>query len=347
MANKVGNAASGALSGAAAGSALGPVGAIAGGALGFVGGLFGGGPSEQEKAAAEAVRALEQQYKIAPEEARKIVLQRYQDIGALTPEMEQAILAEPSAYEQVTVDPRFRKTQLEALARLEQKVNQGGLDLEDRAALAEIQRQEAQAARGREQAILQNMAQRGMGGAGAELAARLASSQASADQAAQRGLNVAAQAQKRAAENIQQIANQARAMSSDELARAESLAAARDATQRFNVGQRSNVQQRNVAASNRAGELTFTNKQDIANKNTAIAQEQARLDRDAKLDYIDAQNKKLVDVLKAKSGQAASIDAGNKARSEGLQSTLTNTGALLKEGSKEGGMFTKDFWKKM
>lgn len=342
MANKTQSALSGAGQGAATGFAVGgPIGGLIGGGIGLLGGLFGGGKSEAEKAAEQAVADLEQNYGVEPIEARRVVYEKFKEIGALTPEMEQAILAGPTAQEQVTTDPRFKQTQLEALSRLERKMAEGGLDLEDRANLAAIQQQEAQAARGREEAILQNMAQRGMGGAGAELAARLANSQAAADQAATRGLSVAAQAQKRAAENIAQAANQARTMQQDELIRAENLAAARDSAERFNVGQRSNVQQRNVGAKNRAQELNTDYQREIAAKNTGITNQQRLDDRAAQLGYTDAKNARLAAIANARNAQAVQADQSAAANAQGWSNTLAGLGSAVIKG-KEAGLFGDD-----
>lgn len=344
MANKAQSALSGAASGAAAGAALGSVvpgignvvGAVGGGIIGGLGSLLGGGPSEAEKAAAQAVEDLQNNYDIPPLEARRIVYERYKEIGALTPEMEQAILAEPTAFEKVTVDPSLGAAQKQALANIQNKMNQGGLDLNDLADLQTLQLQTAQAARGRDEAIQQQMQQRGMGGAGAELAARLSASQAGADQASQRALAIAAQAQRNKAEQINQSFNMARNMSQDELNRAESLAKARDVNQQFNVGQQTGAQQRNVASKNRAGELTWNNKQSTMDKNTGVANQQRLDDRAATLGYSEAKNKKLADIANARNAQAIQSDQSSAANAQGWNNALTGIGAGVVAGKKAG-----------
>lgn len=343
MANKAIKAGSSALSGAAAGSALGPIGAIAGGALGLLGGLFSGGKSEEQKAQEAAIEQL-RQIEIATPEERRIILQKLEEIGQLTPEMLEAIELGPTAYEAVTTDPALRQAQMDALARYQRKVAEGGLDLEDRAALEEIKRETARAARGQEEAILQNMAQRGMGGAGAELAARLAGSQASADRASQLGLNVAAQAQRRMAENIANQAGLARNIQSDELARFQQLAQARDIRDRFNVQNRQTVQASNVQAQNLAKQQNLDYKRRIAEANIDAANRQAVIDRQARLDYL----KDKADKSRSIAGQGiqvgAASDASKKASDEGLASVIGGVGGVLKEGTKEGGILTKKFW---
>jgi len=343
MANKALKAGSGALSGAAAGAALGPIGAVAGGALGLLGGLLGGGKSEEQKAQEAAMEQL-RQIQIATPEQRAVMLQKLEEIGQLTPEMLEAIELGPTAFEQVSTDPALRAAQMDALARYQRRVSEGGLALEDRAALEEIEREVAQQARGREEAILQNMAQRGMGGAGAELAARLAGTQASADRAAQQGLNVAAMAQKRMAENIANQANLAQTMESSELNRAQQLAQARDNRERFNVANRQDVNRANVGAKNVAQQQNLDYRRRVAEANVDTANKQALLDRQNRLDYLKDQ----ADRTKLLAGQNVDVgkasDASKKASDEGLSSVIGGVGGILKEGTKEGGLLTKKFW---
>lgn len=337
MASKGQSALAGAGKGASIGTAILPgwgtaIGAAAGGLIG----LFGGGKSEEQKAAEQAALDLEQKYQIAPEEARRIVFEHYKEIGKLTPEMEQAIALEPTAYEKVTVDPTLGAAQKQALANIQNKMNQGGLDLNDLANLQTIQLQTAQAEKGRQDAILTNAQQRGMGGSGSELAARLSSSQASADQAGQRGLSVAAQAQKNLGEQTLQSFNMAQKMSQDELNRGNSLAQAQDINSQFNANLRSGVNQRNTAARNKAQELDTTYSREIAKANTGLTNTQKVNDRNARIGYIDDSNQKLKDVLAAKTGAASSRDRSNAANAESSGNLISGIGATLLKGDEAG-----------
>lgn len=337
MANKAQSALSGAGSGAAAGTAILPGwGTAIGAVVGGLGGLLGGGKSEDAKAAEQAVNDLETKYNIPSEEARKIVYEKFQAIGALTPEMEQAILAAPSAFEKVTVDPTLGAAQRQALANIQNKMNQGGLDLNDLADLQTLQLQTAQADKGRQDAIQQQMQQRGMGGAGSELAARLAASQASADQQSQRALAIAAQAQKNKAEQINQSFNMARGMSQDELSRAESLARARDVNEQFNVGQRSGTQQRNIASKNRAQEMDTDYARNIAENNTRMSNLQKTDDRAAKLGYAQDSNAKLAAIANARNAQAVQADQSAASNAQGWNNALTGIGAAAVAGNEAG-----------
>ncbi len=107
-----------------------------------------------------------------------------------------------SAMQNVNGDGAGRDAQQRALDQLSNVQAQGGLQLQDRAALNDIQSGVAQQERASRGRILDSMRQRGMGGSGAELAAMLSSGQAGADRASKEGLGVAAQAQRRAYEAI-------------------------------------------------------------------------------------------------------------------------------------------------
>jgi len=139
------------------------------------------------------------------------------------------MLLGPSALEGVQADPRAIAAQHEALNQLSQW-GQGEVTDADRAMydFSNLQnRQQAdQMARGQREALMQNMAARGLGGSNAELAAALGSDQAQtqryATQDAQNRANMLGQVQNRALNSISQmgsLGNQVRGQSFGEGAR--------------------------------------------------------------------------------------------------------------------------------
>ncbi len=136
-------------------------------------------------------------------------------------------------------DPELKAAQMAALARLQKVSDEGGNTLEDQATFNKYQNQAAQrdaAARG---ALLENMQARGVAGSGAELAAKLAGQQATAQNAALAGEDQAAQAQKRALQAIMQRGQLADTLSSADMRRKE----AKDAVARYNAQARERGQQ--------------------------------------------------------------------------------------------------------
>jgi len=167
----------------------------------------------------------------------------------------------PSAYENIQLDPEALDAQRAALSKLGE-IDQGGLLLGDKVALQEIQDSLAQEDAGRQAAIQQNMAERGMGGGGAELAQRLMSQQASADRAGANSRNVAAMAQQRALDAIMQRGQLGGQMRMQQYGMEADKARAMDEISRFNAGQRQQAQVVN---------------QDTANMNTRLAHQQATM----------------------------------------------------------------------
>ena len=165
----------------------------------------------------------------------------------------------PSAFENIQLDPDTLNAQKAALAQLGE-LSQGGLNLQDKADLADIANIVAQQDAGRQAAIQQNMAERGMGGGGAELAQRLMSQQAGADRASANSRNVAAMAQQRALDAIMQRGQLGGQMRMQQYGMEADKARAMDEISRFNAGQRQQAQLVN---------------QDISNMNTRLAHEQA------------------------------------------------------------------------
>lgn len=155
-----------------------------------------------------------------------------------------------TAYDGISVDPRLKDAQMAALNQLAGVAKDGGMNAADKANLASIQSQTGQADRGRREAIMQNMQQRGFGGSGNELLAQLSSSQAATDRSAQEGLNVAGMAQQRALDAMLQGGNLAGGIRGQDFGEQSKIAQARDEVSRFNAGVQNNANQFNAGAAN-------------------------------------------------------------------------------------------------
>jgi hypothetical protein len=165
--------------------------------------------------------------------------------------------------------------EMATLDQLNQIVSGGGLTDIDRARLAEIRAQQAAQERGGRQAILQGMAQRGLGGGGSELAAYLQAQQSGADRAALEGAQVAAEAQARQLQAGLQRAGLAGNIGERDYTRQAQKAEAQDIINRFNVQNKNLAQMSNLerqqAISNLNKQLAQANvdarqRQEIINK---------------------------------------------------------------------------------
>jgi len=180
----------------------------------------------------------------------------------------------------ISTDPALRSQQMASLAALQNLAQSGGLNLQDKAALASVQDQAAQADRGRRQAIQQNMQARGMGGSGASLLAQLQSNQAATDQQSQQGMDIAGQAQQRALQAMMQGGQLAGQIQGQDFSQQAQQAQAQDAVNSFNArnqtasnqynaGVQNQVAQTNAANALQSGEFNTNKNLDVAKTNAA------------------------------------------------------------------------------
>lgn len=183
------------------------------------------------------------------EEAQQYLQQAEASMDATQiPELQRAVAEQigSTAFEQIKTDPALRRAQMGALSKLGQIAEEGGMTLEDKAALNQITGQLSRQQAGARQAIMENMAARGTLGSGAELAQRLSAQQESAQQASQRGLDVAAMAQRRALDAIMQRGQLGGSIRAQEYGEASNRAQAQDAIARYNADARQRAQAYNL-----------------------------------------------------------------------------------------------------
>jgi len=229
-----------------------------------------------------------------------------EQVGEMSPEEARAFLSEGTAYEDISVDPRLAQAQKDVLGDLQLIADEGGLTAEDRSFLSQIASQERTQERGAREAILQGAAERGVGGSGLELQQQLIAQQESAGRQSERDLSVAAMAQKRKREALQQSAQLAGNIRGQEYGEQAQLASARDAIDRFNLANQQNVEFTNVGARNQAQQFNLQTAQDIANKRAIY---------DAGLDQQRFQNQMMITEGRAQSerDRAKNINAESAA----------------------------------
>lgn len=211
----------------------------------------------------------------APETAdMEIQLQQLVQQGILTPEEAETVKLGDSSMNGISLDPNLKRAQMDALAGLQEITDGGGMTAMDKANLSRIQNQENAAARGQREAILQNAQARGLGGSGLELMSQMQNQQDSATRASQRDLDVAGMAQQRALESLMQGGQLAGQIGTQDFNQQAQVAQANDAIARFNAQNRQAQINQNVAARNTAQAANLGAKQEIANANTTLANQQ-------------------------------------------------------------------------
>src|SRR5665213_3310976 len=131
--------------------------------------------------------------------SQQLNLQDYQNAGNLNLQNEQA----PNAMAGIQTDPRLVQAQMSALNQLS-TTGAMGMTPGEQAALTQAQNNAASQAQAKNAQIMRQFEAQGMGGSGAQLAAQLNNSQASAQQLANNSNQVAQNAQQNALQAISQ-----------------------------------------------------------------------------------------------------------------------------------------------
>lgn len=173
--------------------------------------------------------------------------------------------------QQISEDPKVRADILQNLSRMQYLADKG-LSAEDELGMEKARSEAEQMARGREQAVIQNLQARGQGGAGMEAALRAQAAQESANRARQGAMEQAAQTARQKALYTQAYGNALSQFRGDEFGQNAQNAGIANQQALTNVNARNQAKLRNLGA-----------RQDVATMNLQ-AQNQAQLRN------IDAQN---------------------------------------------------------
>jgi len=223
-----------------------------------------------QQAALEEYRRLIDEVGAPPDLSAAVVLEKLQQAGVLTPELEQAINLDASKRAQVQEDDSLRGAQVRALQQMAKR-SRSGLTAEERAE-ANIARGEVQRdLQAKQEQIVNDLAMRGQAGGGAEIAARLMSSQEAADRASEEADRIQAMASARALQAMQAESQMAGSLRGQDFDVNMAKAGAEDEFNRFNVENQISRQTRNIGARNVSQEANLREKQRIQDTNTETA----------------------------------------------------------------------------
>lgn len=212
-------------------------------------------------------------------EEQQLMLQHPEYLGDYQAMMENAQSQGPSAMEGISTDPRLQDAQMAALENLSQ-MGESGLLPGEEAALRQSRRGAAGEAQAKSAQIMSDMERRGMGGSGAELAARLQASQSSADRMSQESDREMQMAQERALGAISQGGALAGQVRGQQFGEQSDVAKAKDYINQFNTQNQQAVQQRNVANQNQAGMRNLSEQQRIGEAGTAANNTQQQYNKE-------------------------------------------------------------------
>lgn len=205
-----------------------------------------------------------------PDLSAEIIRQNLQQVGVYTPALEQAITQDVSKVSQIQEDPSLRNAQTNALQGLQQR-GATGLTAVERGAFNEARNKAAKEAEAKREQVIQNLAQRGMGGSGAEIAAQLGASQNSDQELAAEGDRLAATAAQNALQATAQAGQLGGQIRGQDFSVAGTKAQAEDALNQFNISNQIARQQRNIASQNTAQQGNLAEQQRISDTNINAA----------------------------------------------------------------------------
>lgn len=275
---------------------------------GLVGNLMGSSDRKRARKAMKAALAELNALGVPPDLSKEIIYQQFEQVGILTPELEEDMAMAESEFNNIKEDQNLKNTQLEALNMFKQQA-ETGLGGEERAALNQIQQATRQDVRAKQEQILADQQRRGMAGSGNELIAQLHASQAGADAASNQGNELMAMIAQRVRQGAQDMAGTAESMRAQDYQVASDKATALDARNQYLHQNSMSRQARNVDRTNEASahNLAEAQRTDEMNRNL-YNQEQLR-QRAEEGNYWDRKMGLANAKAAAHQGQAASYNA--------------------------------------
>lgn len=291
----------------------------------LLGGLLSGGKKKSSGLSEEALQRL-RQIQVPGIAERQFQVEELVRQGQITPEEATAILQEESQFGAISLDPRLRQAQFDALSSLQQVGTEGGLTATSRARLDEVQRAAAGRERAQRGAILQQFAQRGISGSGLELAAQLGAQQAEAGRVSSEGFQTQALAEQRALQALAQAGQLGGQIRGQEFGEQAQTAQAQDIINRFNAAQTQNVQLRNIGAREEAQRLNLAETQRISDANVQLSNAQ-RVQRAGLAQQKFGDELALAGAFTKPGAFAANLAAQGEASKQKLFGDLLTTGA--------------------
>lgn len=222
---------------------------------------MGSSASDPNKAAMKQQEAqMERLNNLSLPELEEYILQNPELVGLLEAEQ-----LGGSALEEISLDPKAREAQLNALQSLQQYADEGMSDA-DKFGMEQMLGQVSAATKSNQANIEADMARRGMDSSGAALMGKMNAQQSGANTARQQAMQQAAQGQQNRMAALNQLANQSGQMQSQDFARQAQVGSAKDAIAQANAANRYQTNAANLSA-----------RQSIENQRANTANQQAQV----------------------------------------------------------------------
>jgi len=278
----------------------------------------------------------------------QILLNLPQVAGQLSPQQLSSIGLGPTALANIPQD-QTREAQLGALQQL-QGLSKTGLTPADLAGMRQLQQQTEAQQQSNDAGLIQQMAQRGMGGGGSELALRALNAQQATNRLSNNSDQIAQAAQARALQALSSAGNLSGTMRTQDYQEAQNKANAIDTINRYNAMNQQGVAQQNVQANNQAQGFNVQNAQNVANARTNTQNQQQMYNAQIpQLQFQDAMSKaqgmenpavSLANIEanrgKANAGYALGLGQSAGAIGQNLFNTFMNQGGEVTKTTEDG-----------
>lgn len=300
-----------------------------------IGNFLSGGNNQRSANAGAAATAQLDALQLPDVASMQLQLGELVQQGVITPEQAKTYLAQQSELNNIQTDPALHQAQMDALLGLQDISSNEGLTAADQAQLSRIKTQEDASSRGAREAILQNAQARGLGGSGIELLQQFQNQQDSASRNSQRDLDVAAMAQNRALQALQQAGQLGGQIQAQDFGQKASVAEANDAINKFNTQNSQNVALENTKAKNVAQAQNLAEKQRIADENAQMRNQQQQYNKSLAQTQFDNAYKKAGGVAAGLQNQAQGFQEAGKGITNLIGTGVSAAAAFSDEEVKE------------
>lgn len=284
----------------------------------------------------------------ATQEYLKQALQQYQNIqtptiqseqvenlpqetvqGTITPEQIQAISQDPSAFNNISLDPSSRQAQENALAGYQDIANSGGLDANALLGINQAENAATTQAQGEQGAIQQQAQAMGQGGGDFALTQRAIAAQGASNNAATQGLQQAAEAEANREAALTQMSNIGGSINASDYNQAATKAGAQNTINATNQGYQNAANTGNVANNMAAQGSNVANAQGVNAANTAANQNNAYYNASLPQQQFNNELQKASGTSGVITGQAGAAQAATAGQQAGLGSLLGAAGTVV------------------
>lgn len=234
---------------------------------------------------------------------------------------------------EISTDPRLAEAQYSTLDTLDE-VSKEGMTREDAYALEDIRQRSARDTASQQQAALQALSQRGLGGSGAEMSARLLAAQGGANTGAQQAMALAQQKRAAALQAVMQRGGIATGMRSQQFGEQSDVARAEDAIAKFNAEARNTA--RGITANAMSQQVGREDQQTREKMQHEI--NITRMNNDAK----EAERRAAAGDITGGPSSYGADQAANTASGQQTDAVLGGLGTIVKAGGQGAFNLTKD-----